>query len=788
MTLNEILKYFQNPVPAGNGYNVHCPAHSDNKASLSVTSGKKGVLFKCQAGCLTPDIVQAVGLTMADLFFQPVSQNGHHQNGTVTNNGSKKWQLIETYDYFKPDGSPAFQVQRMLSAKGKEFPIRWKNDSGEWVNGTSAGEYFLAYGEWWRVKPTTNKNLPRRQYPALQMYLYKLPELLASDYDDYVFIVEGEKDVDRCRSLGLIATCNPQGAGKWQLEYNQYFENRIVVIIPDNDPPPSVDPITGKPIKGFQGQSHAKEIFDSLAFTDATALVLDLPGLPIKGDISDWFDAGNTADQLRALVDKALSSPPQSSQSPPPPPNPPGQQSSQQQSIPKQYNTTDMGNAERFTDKFGDVVRYCSKLGKDGIWLIWDGKRWQMDERLKIHGMAKEIVPDIYTDAQNATYKADKERIFRWAVQTEGLATRNNMVKDARPSLAISADDLDKHIWLLNCLNGTVDLRTGKLLPHSQNDYLTKLVPVEYDEQAECPEWEKFLKSSQQDNQDVIDYIQKAVGYSLTGDVSEKCIFVLHGPPHTGKSTFIEAIQYLLEEYAVKIQTQTIMYQRERGIPNDIAKLKGARFVHASEAEENERFAESRLKEMTGGDTLCGCFKYGEEFQFTPTHKLWLSTNHKPRVSGDKAIWERIKLIPFVHEIPKEKWDRSLRDKIRTEAPGILRWAVEGCLKWRTDGLVDPQTVIGATGKYHDEQDIIGHFIDEYCELDPAYTEMAGNLYSAYKQWCTDNGERIESQRAFGFKLNDRNLYSKKGTSGNEKGKVKWYGIRLISSQQAVGF
>lgn len=313
MTLNELLKYFQNPVAAGNGYNVNCPAHQDNKASLSVTSGQKGVLLKCQAGCLTPDIVSVLGLQMADLFFQPVSQNGHHKNGTQQS--GKKWQLVESYQYQKPDGSFAFEVQRMLSPKGKEFPIRWKNDSGEWVNGTSAGEYFLAYGEWWRVKPTTNKSLPRCQYPALQMYLYKLPELLKSDYDDYVFIVEGEKDVDRCRSLGLIATTNPQGAGKWRQDYNQYFENRIIVIIPDNDPPPGIDASTGKPVKGYQGQIHAKEILAGLnTCKNITALILELPGLPIKGDISDWFDAGNTTDQLRDLVEQALTA----SQQPPP--------------------------------------------------------------------------------------------------------------------------------------------------------------------------------------------------------------------------------------------------------------------------------------------------------------------------------------------------------------------------------------------------------------------------------------------------------------------------------------
>lgn len=786
MTLNEILKYFQNPAAAGNGYNVNCPSHQDNKASLSVTSGKKGVLFKCQAGCLTPDIVSALGLQMADLFFQPVSQNGHHQNGTATNNGSKKWQLIEAYDYFKPDGSFAFQVQRMLSAKGKEFPIRWKNDSGEWVNGTSAGEYFWAYGEWWRAKPTTNKTLPRRQYPALQMVLYKLPELLASDYDDYVFIVEGEKDVDRCRSLGLIATCNPQGAGKWRLEYNQYFENRIVVIIPDNDPPPSIDPVTKKLIKGHQGQAHAKEIFDALTTLckNVTALILNLPGLPIKGDISDWFDAGNTADQLRDLVERALLAQASNNQSPPPV-SPPPSQTSQQSGQQKTYNTTDMGNAERFVDKFGDTVRYCAKLGKEGVWLIWDGKRWQIDETLKIHKMARDVVPNIYTDAQNATYKADKERLFNWAIRTEGLATRNNMVKDARPMLAIAAEDLDTHPWLLNVRNGTIDLETGKLLPHQQSHCLTKLTKIDYDDQASCPDWLAYLHQAQHGKQDMVDYLQKAIGYSLTGSVAEKCMFILHGPKNTGKTTFIEIMQMLLSEYAIKIQTQTLMWRREKQQSNDIAALKGARFVHASEAEEHERLAEAQIKEMTGGDTITARFLHAEFFQFQPEFKLWLSTNHKPKASNDDALWGRLKLIPFTNRVPEDQIDRKLRSKLQAELPGILKWAIDGCLRWQKEGLGDPPDVTKATNDYRGQMDIIGHFLDECCEIgDDSYSELARELYAGYKQWCIDTGERIESQRAFGLKLNDRGLISKRTTGG----KTEWNGIRLIRVGSAMRF
>jgi len=500
---------------------------------------------------------------------------------------------------------------------------------------------------------------------------------------------------------------------------------------------------------------------DSLLFhsalrkVDIEAGVLELQGLPIKGDSTDWFDAGHTAKEILDLANTLLAQATQSQQaasvgSPPPPPqSPPVSASNNSQPQPaKIYNTTDMGNAERLEDRFGHLVRYCSKLGKDGTWLIWDGTRWQLDERLKIHKLAKEIVPVIYQEAQNAVLRSDKERFFKWALDTEALSTRNNMVKDARPSLAIAVDDLDRHAWLLNCRNGTLDLKTGQIKPHSQDDYLSKLVAFDYDENATCPEWEKFLLEVQQGKQEMVTYIQKAIGYTLTGDVSEKCMFVLHGPPDTGKSTFIEMIQILIDEYSTKIQTQTLMFQRDRGIPNDIAKLKGTRFVHASEAEEQERLAESRIKELTGGDTVCGCFKYGEEFHFPPTWTIWLSTNNKPRTGNDKALWNRLKLIPFNRIFTKDEQDKKLRAKLVAEMPGILTWAVKGCLLWQKEGLIEPADVSGATGKYKNEQDIIGHFIDQQCELDPGYSEMASDLYKSYKQWCQDSGEYAQSQRA----------------------------------------
>ncbi len=461
-----------------------------------------------------------------------------------------------------------------------------------------------------------------------------------------------------------------------------------------------------------------------------------------------------------------------------PPSNPPNSQTAAQPQSGKIYNTTDMGNAERFFDLHSHKVRYCSQLGKDGHWLVWDNRRWKVDHTLRIHTLAKQVVPTIYADIPNAPTQKEKKRLFSWAIHTEGLSARNNMIKDARPLVAIEVSDLDQHLWLLNVKNGTLDLRTGQIRPHSQDDKLTKLINVEYDIHDQCPVWEEFLDACMNGNRSLIEYLQRAVGYTLTGDVSEKAMFVMHGPPDTGKTTFIETLQLLLDEYSAKIQMQTLMWRRDRNNTNDIARLKGARLVHASEAEENERLAEAQVKELTGGDTIIARFLHAEFFQFMPEFKLWLATNHKPRVSNDDAVWNRLKLIPFVIRVPKDRQDKQLKGKhgkLAAELPGILRWAVDGCLAWQREGLMHPDDVIAATKDYRSQMDVIGQFIEECCELGDSFSEMSRVLYEEYKQWSTDMGEKIESQRALGLKLTDRGLTNSRTTGG----KTRWHGIRL---------
>jgi putative DNA primase/helicase len=320
-------------------------------------------------------------------------------------------------------------------------------------------------------------------------------------------------------------------------------------------------------------------------------------------------------------------------------------------------------------------------------------------------------------------------------------------------------------------------------MEHRREDLITKLAPVEYDPEAAAPTWAAFLERVLPD--EVRAFFQRAAGYSLTGDTSEQVMFINHGPGANGKSTAQEAIAAALGDYALRTPTEMLLAKRAGGIPNDIARLKGARFAAASETEEGRRLAESLVKDLTGQDTISARFMRAEWFDFRPTHKLWLSTNHKPEVRGtDEAIWRRIRLVPWTQTIPPAEQDKKLLAKLRKELPGILAWLVRGCLMWQREGLRPPDEVRKATGRYRAEMDVLAAFIDEECIVAERATATAKALYAAYKAWCDENGERPESQRRFGGRLKERGFDSARMTTGARKGAVEWRGIGLAGGPE----
>lgn len=445
---------------------------------------------------------------------------------------------------------------------------------------------------------------------------------------------------------------------------------------------------------------------------------------------------------------------------------------------PPAFSLSDTGNAERMVAQHGRDLRYCYPWVK---WLIWDGHRWAPDDTAEVERRAKATIRSIATEA--AAVAADDSAAFKalttFALRSENVQRRRAMIQLAQSEegIPVVPEDLDGDPMLFTCLNGTIDLRTGDTEPNDRRNLITKLSPVSYDPDATCPEFMAFLKQITNGRSGLMTFLQRALGYSLTGLTVERSIFILHGVGANGKSTLLEIARYILGDYAMRTPTETLLMKRDGGIPNDIARLKGARFVSASEAEEGRRLAESLIKEMTGGDTISARFMRGEFFDFKPEFKTWLATNHRPVIKGtDQGIWDRIKLVPFDVRIPEHHRDKHLLDKLRTEAPGILAWMVQGCLDWQRGGLGTPEEVRTATEGYRAEMDVLAAWIDDCCVTYPSAQATGKTLYHSYKVWADESGEKPLTNKAFSQRMAERGFTKTRGT-GN--GATAWSGIAL---------
>ncbi len=433
----------------------------------------------------------------------------------------------------------------------------------------------------------------------------------------------------------------------------------------------------------------------------------------------------------------------------------------------KQLKLSELGNAERLVSRHSNYIRFCHEWNK---WIVWTGTHWEIDLTGEVERRAKETIRSMYTEAAQTQDEEQRAAIAKFAARSETNRAITAMIELAKsePGIPVLSDQLDCNFWLLNCVNGTLDLRTGKLRPHNRDDLITIMIPVEYDPEADFIEWAKFLKRIMNDNERLISFLQRAVGYSLTGSTREQCIFIPHGIGANGKTTFLEAISEMFAGYAQHAPTDTLTARDTSGISNDIARLKGARLVIASEFEEGKRLAESRVKQLTGGEKIAARFMRAEFFEFLPMFKLWIGTNHKPVIRGtDAAIWRRIKLIPFSVTIPPEERDKDLPNKLRGELSGILNWAVMGCLDWQKEGLGEPEEVIKATGDYRSEMDVLTRFISDCCTTNTQRSTKSSELYKKYADWSRESNEFTLSQTKFSTRMQEKGFNKIERSSGN---------------------
>lgn len=437
---------------------------------------------------------------------------------------------------------------------------------------------------------------------------------------------------------------------------------------------------------------------------------------------------------------------------------------------------TDYGNARRLIARHGKDLRYCSPWNQ---WLVWDGVRWVTDSSLEAMRRCQDTVSNMESYLEMIEDYEDRHHFRRFIVRSHSHRSLTAMLAQARSAAEVQVlpHELNRDRWLLNCLNGTLDLRTGALRPHSREDLITMLAPVKYDSGADCPRWKRFMEEITAGDESLIGFLKRACGMSLTGDVSEHVLLILHGSGRNGKSTFLNILQEMLGDYAAQAPPGFLLSRSFDSHPTQLAYLYGKRLVVSMETGEGKRMDETLVKQLTGGDKVVARRMREDFWEFSPTHKLWLSTNHKPRILGcDEAMWERIKLIPFKASFlandPRQ--DKRLPDKLRGELPGILRWAVEGCLEWQEHGLGSPSEVIIATYGYRSEEDILGAFLDDCCILEPGSHVTAHALYTRYIKWCKENGEKPKSQSKLGRYLSSRKLEKIRSKKG-----ILWRGVSL---------
>ncbi len=717
-------------------WQARCPAHDDRTPSLSVGIGRDGkVLLDCKAGCTYDAVKRAAGLTDADLFPEQIGRESTPSGAAARGNGKRSVRVYATAQ----EAAQSFAEWKKGTVEAVyEWSADWRRVRVRLAKGKTFGE-ITRNGDGWILRG------PRKPHA-----LYRVGELPGVGT---LYVAEGEKACDAGWSIGL--PCVTSGCDKsansadWTL-----LGGRSVAILPDHDQP---------------GMKYARAVAQKLLALNPPAAVkiVQLPGLDDGGDLHDFVHEhrdSHDADDIRAEIE-ALAKAATPATLEPGRPN---------------FNLTDLGNAERLVHEHGEDLRYTDSHG----WLVWTGSHWEVDTRDAVRRFAKATVRGMYADASRLEDANERRRLATFALRCEAKRAVEAMVDLAKPEPAvrIQAEDLDTDPWLLNVLNGTLDLRTGELRRHDRADLITRRCPVEYRPGARAPRWDAFLSEIMDGDNEMIGFLQRAIGHSLTGDTSERCLFLLYGGGLNGKSTLLHIVREMLGAYAMHARAETVLTRKGNNIRCDLARLKGARFVTITELEEGRRLNVAQTKELVGGtDLITARFLHKNEFSFRPELKPWIATNHKPVIpDATDSIWDRLYAVPFEVRIPEDRVDKELPAKLLAELPGVLRWAMEGCAAWQAaGGLEPPEKVRAAKGKYRVEMDTLAQWLDERCIVGlDTLQARGGDLWKDYKAWCDDSNLRPMSTRKLSERLTE---HFRKETAGG--GYRTYFGIGLRAEQ-----
>lgn len=436
----------------------------------------------------------------------------------------------------------------------------------------------------------------------------------------------------------------------------------------------------------------------------------------------------------------------------------------------QQSEYSDDALARRFTDLHKDKIRYVDTWGR---WLIWDGQRWTIDETQAVTNLARELVRDVSREVLD---KSGPQRFAANISSSKTVSAIERLVRSDRQHAAL-VSDWDQDPWLLNTSTGTVDLKTGQILPHNHQDHITKITAVGPDRNCSIDRWLSFLERIFSKDERLIEYIRRVLGYSLTGSTQEHALFFGYGTGANGKSVLLGTWHKILGDYSVIAPISTFTASDNERHPTELAMLRGARLVTAQETEDGKHWAEAKIKWLTGGDPVQARFMRQDFFKFQPAFKLIIAGNHKPSLRNvDEAIKRRLNFIPFNVTIPPVDRDIRLTEKLQAEWPGILAWAIEGCLEWQRVGLQSPSAVVEATEGYLSDEDAIGRFMAERCERGPDKQEELKSLYPEWKRFCESSGEPPTSEKSFSQKLENHG-FRKRLHSGTRR--ACFQGLRL---------
>lgn len=611
-----------------------------------------------------------------------------------------------------------------------------------------------------------------------------------------VYVVEGPSDALAMTAAGLACVGRPSNRGGVDhlIELlKDVPDARPVVVLGENDRRPS------KKAPGefdWPGKDGADAVSAGLAARLGRPVGVAMP----PGDAKDvrewlttrvragagWADAGR---ELAAALAVATVAPPAAL--------PTGESVAATEPAAK-FELTDLGNARRLVARHGKDLRYIHTQDR---WYVWDGSRWAGDETGEIDRRSKDSAGAIFAEAADAESPREREAVARWAIASQSAKALSATVRLARsePGVPVCVSDLDPDPWAFNCPNGTIDLRTGAIRPHRRGDLLTQMSPVAFDPRARCPLWESFLAKmfttdpdhpGAPGNAGLIGYVRRLFGYALTGDIREHTLPIFWGAGSNGKSTLVETIPLVLgENYWVSAPDGMLMVRRGGDQhPTELARLHRKRLVTASETEQGQHLNVSLVKRLTGGDTITARFMHKDFFQFAPTHKIVVCTNEKPRiVNSGHGMWRRVALLPFRVKFWKPELgevgpdhlraDKTLPVRLRVELPGILNWLVAGCLEWQRDGLNPPDDIRVATGEYREQQNAIGAFLVEFCEL----TNRAGaetaikDLYASYLRWCESNNDRPLGKITFNEAVEKQGVVRKRNAGNADV----WAGLTI---------